>query len=189
MLNHFTKTVPFASIRHNDLPYYVTEGYGGRAIESWPVYSFYSDYLKGDKEVARESFRIWYHDQLNKYHNISKSEGGMHQGTLYALIEKRSGGHLEGALPAVVDSVIREKVESRFALLESIRRNGYDPTIERIDGIKKHGYVYLMGGHHRAAALRALGAAELPGVLVFPHQIIYNSFTLIRRIRDHATFR
>lgn len=189
MLKHFIKTVPFSSIRHNDLPCYVEEGYGGKTIECWPVYDFYCDYLKGNRKAAHEAFRLWYHNQLKKYHNVSKDLGGMYRGTLYMLIEKRSGTHFKNADPEMVDQAIREKVAQRFALLESIQRDGYDPTIERVDGVRKHGFVYLKGGHHRAAALLALGEKEFPGILVFPNQIIYNSFTLIRSIKDHATFR
>lgn len=189
MLKHFIKTVPFSSIRHNDLSCYVEEGYGGKAIECWPVYDFYCDYLKGNKKTAHEAFRLWYHDQLKKYHNVSKDLGGMYRGTLYVLIEKRSGTHFKSAGPETVDAAICERVTQRFALLESIQRDGYDPTIERVDGVHKHGQVYLTGGHHRAAALRALGEERFPGILVFPHQIIYNSFTVIRRIKDHAKIR
>ncbi len=177
------QSVPFSKLRHSNLSSYVVEGYGGRSIDMWPVYTFFCQYARGEKELAQKNFEQWYKVQLQNYHKVAKSEGGMYKGSLYLLIEKRSGNIFENASDEVIRDTIRERVKQRFELLESIKNLGYDSSSERIDGVKKNGYVYIYGGHHRAAALLALGNDELPAVLVFPNQLVYNLFCLLRNIK------
>lgn len=177
------QTIPFSKLRHSDLLCYVVEGYGGQHIEEWPVYTFFCEYLRGEEEKAQYGFEHWYRGQLEKYHNTANEAGGMYNGSLYTLIEKRSGGAFKDASEDIIQSAIRERVEERFALLKHIHDYGYNSHGERIDGVKKGGYIYIHGGHHRAAALRALGKTELPGVLVFPNQFVYNLFCFLRNIK------
>jgi hypothetical protein len=177
------QSVPFSKLRHSDLPCYVAEGYGGRPIEKWPVYTFFCQYVQGKKDLAQKNFEEWYTVQLQKYHKVAKKEGGMYKGSLYLLIEKRSGSAFEDANDEILRTAIHERVQQRFALIENIQNLGYNPNSERIDGVKKNGYVYIHGGHHRAAALRALGEDALPAVLVFPNQLVYNLFNLLRNIK------
>lgn len=184
MLTHFLQSVPLASIRHNDLPSYRAEGFGGRPIEEWPVYRFFKMYREGERETATRNFEDWYRDQLEKYSAVSKERGGMYRGSLYNLIEKRCGVSFGEAGDECVREAIRERVVQRLSLLDTIRDRGYQSgESERIDAIRKGGLVYLAGGHHRAAILRALGRDELPGVLVFPNRFVYNLFNFLRKIK------
>lgn len=183
MFTFFLQNVPLAHIRHNDLACYVVEGFGARPVEEWPVFNFFTQYLCGDKEAAIQNYVEWYTDQLSKYHNAPKKEGGMHKGSLYSLIETKCGTSFPLVDEVCKKAAIRERVEQRFQLLEAIREQGYKPEMaERIVAVKKNGHVYLRGGHHRVAVLQALGESELPSVLVFPNQLVYNLFYFLRNI-------
>ena len=154
MRRYFLQNIPFSKIRHNDLPCYVTEGFGGAPVETWPMHTFFRQYLSDGKEVAQENFEKWYKEQLAKYHSILKAEGGMHKGSLYDLIEKRCGVAFSEVDEECKKSAIREMVLRRFKLLEDIKESGYEVAeTERIDAVRKKGFFYLKGGHHRAALL------------------------------------
>lgn len=184
----FLRDIPLTNIRHNDLLCYMKEGYGAQAIEAWPMYRFFSLYYSGEKEMAIQSFASWYEEQLLKYHNTPKSEGGMYKGSLYTLIENYCKVPFREVDPLCKARAIRERVTQRFHLFEVIQREGYRPErAERILAFKKKGLVYLEGGHHRAAILRVLGKDTLPSVLVFPNQFIYNLFRFLRNIK-HGNF-
>lgn len=184
MHTFFLQIVPLTLVRHNDLPCYVAEGFGGKSIEEWPIYSFFIEYLNGDTEGARRKYESWYRDQLSKYATVSKKEGGMYLGSLYRLIEERSQKPFADTDEQCRGEVIRERVEQRFALLDTIQTEGYHvERAERIDAVRVGGLVYLRGGHHRAAALKALKYNELPGVLVFPNRCSYQLFNFLRTIR------
>lgn len=183
MLQSFRKTIPFSLIRHNDTPCYVREGYGGKPIEDWPVYGFICEYLEGKKGEAFDHYERWYIDQLSKYSTVPNNAGGMYKGSLYLLIERRAGAPFKDVPISTKTQAIHERVQQRFALVDSIKKKGYDANSERIEAVKKNGYVYLRGGHHRAAALRALDYDALPGILVFPNEFIYNIVTLLRKIK------
>lgn len=180
MKRFFLKSVPFSQIRHNDVKCYLDEGFGGKPIEAWPPYSFFRGYIDGDTKKAHEDFYHWYREQLGKYHNIEKSDGGMYKGSLYRLIESETQKPFDQVDEEAVSKAIHKRVEQRFALLDSIRTNGYKEGGETIKGVRRGGFVYLLGGHHRAAILRALGFKELPNVFVFPHKILYSLYTKIR---------
>ena len=181
MYQYFLQNVPLSRIRHNDLSCYLKEGFGGSSVEAWPIHTFFKQYIAGEKEVAQENFEKWYKEQLGKYHSTPKAEGGMHKGSLYELIEKKCGTPFSEVKEDCKNVAIREKVLERLKLLEDIRQRGYKPAeAERIDAVQKKGFVYLQGGHHRAAALYALGWSELPAILVFPNQFVYNLFCFLR---------
>ncbi len=175
-----THNVSFSRIRCSDLPCYVTEGFGGRPIEEWPPYTFFDLYLKGEKETAHGGFVRWYSGQLEKYHGVSKKEGGMYKGSLYRLIEQEAQKSFDNVDTDTKNMVISKRVDQRLSLLESIQAEGYKDDTEQIQGVRKKGNVYLCGGHHRAAILRALGQETLPNVLVFPHKTLYSVYTKIR---------
>lgn len=180
MKSLLTKSVPFSNIRHNDLPCYTKEGFGGKPIEQWPPYTFFCEYLAGHKEGAYTDFALWYRRQLDKYGHVLKSEGGMHKGSLYQLIENEAQKPFNEVDEETKDKAILKRVGQRFALLEKIRSEGFGKGGEIIKGVKKGSNVYLLGGHHRAAILRALGHEILPNVLVFPNKTLYSLYTKLR---------
>ncbi len=172
------KNVPFSRLLCSDQEAYVKEGFGGNDIMTWPVYAFYQAYLNGQREAAHAAFCDWYLDQLRKYHATLKEKGGMLWGSLYRLIiqkyaEKRIDYRDDiFSDPVVVTQAIKERVDQRFAFLESIRQRGYDcKSADPIVGIKKKRYIYIVNGHHRWAALKLLGYDSLPEVRVFGQNI------------------
>lgn len=181
MYQYFLQNVPLSRIRHNDLSCYVAEGFGGAPVEAWPIHTFFKQYIAGEKEVAQENFEKWYKEQLEKYQYVPKAEGGMYEGSLYQFIEKHCKAPFSEVKEDCKNSAIRLRVAQRFQLLEDIKKRGYKMAeTERIDAVRKNGFFYLKGGHHRVALLFALGWRELPGVLVFSNQLLYNLFCFLR---------
>jgi hypothetical protein len=165
--------MPISKLRFSTQKTYTADGYGGKDVTTWPVYRFFLAYLNGDHEGARAAFCSWYLAELNKYHAIPKKEGGMHGGSLYKLIVEQyieKGIAYRGDIftdPEVVNKAIRKRVDQRLALLTSIQQKGYDVTSDNpVKGVKKNGYVYITNGHHRWAALKALGYHNIPKILV-----------------------
>jgi hypothetical protein len=118
------------------------------------------------------------------YSLIPKSSGGMQNGSLYGLVERKCGVKFNEASVDCKIAAIKERVGERFSLFDQIQNEGYQPEkSERIEAFRKGGLVYLCGGHHRAAILKVLGYDKLPNVLVFPNQFIYNVFRLIRNLK------
>jgi hypothetical protein len=187
----FARDVPLDRIRHNDRPVYMREGYGGQPIEAWPIYGFIQTYCEGDGEVARRDFGGWYREQLAKYWDVPVALGGMCRGSLYRLIEAshrergaRFDGDFEHAREDIVARCIDERVEQRLSLVEAIRRDGYRPErAGRVLAVKGRGCVYMKGGHHRAAALKALGYDVFPGLVVLPRTLLW----IVRRLRSPRT--
>jgi hypothetical protein len=175
VLRRAAREVPLARILHNDRPVYVAEGYGGRAISHFPPYAFFRLHEDGRPEQASAAFGSWYREQFRKYAGVPKQVGGMRNGTLHRLLAEvcREAGTVLPADPAAVDDALLERaivrrVAQRFELLSSIRRDGYDPGLGKpILAWRRGGDVVLTGGHHRAAALLALGREALPAVSVF----------------------
>ena len=173
------KNVAFSKLRIYELEVYVIEGWLGNDVTKWPVYAFYQVYLNGQHEAAHAAYCNWYLDQLRKYHTTAKEKGGMHEGSLYRLIVQK---YAENGIdsqddifsdPAIVAQGIKERVDQRFALLESIRQRGYDSKVpEPAVGIKKRGCVYIINGGHRWAALKALGYDSFPEVRVLNGNIL-----------------
>lgn len=176
--------VPFSQLRHNDLPAYVAAGYGGKELTEWPVYDFFLEYLSGDMGSATSAYESWYFEQLKDYADVPKSKGGMQFGSLYRLIEKETGKPFGEVTDLEKKKVISIRVRQRFALLARIVGEGYVPEKgDRIEAVKKGKYIYLKGGHHRAAALLALGEEVLPNVFVFPHPFVYALYTIARNLK------
>lgn len=186
----FIQDICFDVIRHDDKHCYVIEGFGGQPVVKWPIYRFYDQYLRGNRDLAAMEYEAWYMDQITKYCHISKSSGGMKKGSLYKLIEtlhhKKSiifDGILTNANQNIIEEAIRERVGYRFMLLESIMKEGYQPnSCDRIIGVKKNGSVFLKGGHHRTAILKALGYSKVPDVIVYPSNTLYLIMKRIRKI-------
>lgn len=172
------KNVDFSKLRFSDQEIYVKESFGGKDITTWPVYAFYQTYLEGQREAAHAAFCDWYLDQLRKYHATPKEKGGMLWGSLYRLIVQKYAdkgidyGDDIFFNPAVVTQGIKERVDQRFAFLGSILQKGYDSKVaDPVVGIKKKGYIYIINGHHRWAALKLLGYDSFPEVRVFSENI------------------
>ena len=180
----FTRDVPLDLIRHNDVPVYKREGHGGKPIAAWPIYTFVKAYSEGRQDVARGEFARWYREQLMKYMEVPGELGGMFQGSLNRLIEaahSASGAELHASMRNARDEIvtrcIEQRVEQRLSLVDAIRRDGYVlQRASRVMAVKSRGCVYLKGGHHRAAILKALGYQAFPRLVVLPRSL----FALIR---------
>ena len=174
ILATLAREVALEEIRHDDRPVFVSEGYGGRPIDSFPPCRFYRLLHEGRRDEAFEKFSGWYVEQFRKYASVPKKLGGMQNGTFHRLLTSvagNDGGTL--LLPAsaskdLLGRAARLRVEQRMALFEGIRDHGYQPALGKpILGVRRNGCVYLIGGHHRAAALEVLGRRTLPAVSVF----------------------
>lgn len=191
------KDVPLSSIRHSDRKCYVQEGHGGREIEVWPIYRFIHQYVNGDMEQAREDFADWYLDQFMKYRHVPKQLGGMRGGSLARVVEGEvvaapvAGGRSREAgtdesydeANARLQKAIALRVEQRLELVESIRVDGYTPNLsDPVLAIKQNHCLYLEGGHHRAAVLKALGWSVFPGVKVFRGRAHYRLWLWCRAL-------
>ena len=181
--------VHLSRLRFSDQEAYVKEGFGGKDVTAWPVYAFYQSYMEGQREAAHAAYCNWYMEQLKKYHTTSKEKGGMNWGSLYQLIaQKYAEKQIDYGDDIFFDRVVvtlgtQERVDQRFAFLESIIQKGYDPKLASHSmGIQKKGYIYIINGHHRWAALKLLGYDYLPEVLVFRNNIRKIKKT-IQRIR------
>lgn len=194
------RDLPMECLRHSDRPCYLREGHGGRAIEAWPIYRFFAMYAEGETERAHVEFANWYRQQFMKYRDVPKRIGGMRDGSLARTIgpltdrtadaktipDTDEGGSSE-MISAALHEAVDLRVKQRFQLVDSIRGRGYVPTqSDPVLGIRKADGVYLEGGHHRAAALKALGWTELPGVLVFPDRLHYAAWRWLWAIRHSA---
>lgn len=185
-----------SSIRHSDRSCYVQEGHGGREIEVWPIYRFFHQYVNGDTEQARVDFADWYLDQFMKYRHVPKRVGGMRGGSLARVVEAEGNeaSAIAGFPEAGADDggdvanarlrkAIALRVEQRFELVESIRQNGYTPNLsDPVPAIKQNQCLYLEGGHHRAAVLKALGWSVFPGVKVFKGRAHYRLWLWFRAL-------
>jgi hypothetical protein len=179
LLDATARDVPLERIRHDDRPIYVAEGYGGRSIDHFPPFRFYSALHAGRRCEAIDGFAAWYVRQFRTYGAVEKKQGGMRNGTLHRLLLSLGGGSDAGHAAAEADDedllrrAARLRAEQRMSLFESIRDLGY--WVERtppIIGAVRGRDVYLTGGHHRAAALRVLGWTCLPRVSVFPSRFL-----------------
>ncbi|HVY56211.1 MAG TPA: oligosaccharide flippase family protein [Thermodesulfobacteriota bacterium] len=170
----FMRSVPIAHLRCDEREIYVKDGYGGKPIECWPVYGFFAQFTSGDVSGAQEEYERWYADEFSKYGSVGKERGGMKNGSLYKKVERM---HQEKNLSFVdtspdeeiVREAIAKRVEERFGLIRSIREKGYCPSRrDVIYGVRRNGAVILWNGHHRVAALKALGYTEVPDIFIVP---------------------
>ena len=151
-----------ASVRHDPGPPYNLEGYGGLPVDEWPIYRFFHRYVQGRPEQAVQDFADWYEVQYGRYGDIPKSRGGLKGGSLDRLILRNAS---EG-ISAQESFVIR--AQQRFELLMSIRDNGYRPVMKSpVIGLRRVGgrELFILNGHHRVAALAALGMQQVPSLL------------------------
>jgi hypothetical protein len=160
--------------------------------------------VNGDTEQARLDFEDWYLDQFLKYRHVPKRLGGMRGGSLARVVAAgvdaapaAGGGSREAGADdshdvanARLRNAIALRVEQRFELLESIRQYGYTPNMaDPILAIKRSRCLYLEGGHHRAAVLKALGWSVLPGVKVFRGRACYRLWSRCRALAHAVASR
>ncbi|HUO50618.1 MAG TPA: hypothetical protein VMU25_03615 [Candidatus Paceibacterota bacterium] len=170
----FLREIPLSAIICDDSPSYREAGYGGTPIREWPFYRFYAMYLSGAKEEAARAYEKWYAEQFAQFKDVPKTRGGMQGGSLERTIIEL---HRNRAIPFthsvydpdLVKEGIAQRVHERFELLESIKQKGYTPSPrDLVKGIRRGNTIMLKHGHHRAAALLALGYSEMPSVFVVP---------------------
>ena len=187
LLSPWVQDVPLEKLRHDTKPIHLAEGFGGQPIEFFPPYRFFRLYQEQRYEEARDQFRAWYREQFRKYSSIGKNVGGMRKGSLYRLVAAEHSRHgltvSNGAQfkEQLVENAIAMRVEQRLELLAAISKSGYDPKrADTVVGLARSGgAIYLTGGHHRAAALKAIGEKVLPGVIVLSPRMRY----VLKRIR------
>jgi hypothetical protein len=160
------RTVALADLRCNDKPIARQQGFGGRPIECFPVYGFFRLYLERP-EAAHAPFRRWYREWFVERQGWRhpKSDGGLAGGSLQRAVEvahhRRHGTVLaspEAAEADLVEQAIDERVRHYFAVLESIRDAGFDADRKPpILALQAGDLYFLRNGHHRCAALAALG--------------------------------
>lgn len=175
VLRGVARDVPMTQVRHDDRAVFVAEGYGGRPIEEFPPFRFYSLVLAGREDEARRAWGLWYREQLRKHGREPKRAGGMQGGTLYRLVAAvcaAEGAPFEGDVDAVPEAAlaraIEQRVDQRLELLRSIQQHGYQFSRSTpVLGLRRGDAVYLTGGQHRAAALRALGRDTMPSLSLF----------------------
>jgi hypothetical protein len=164
-----TEDISIENIKSIDLSTYVNEGYGGKHISYFPPSKFFKLFLDGEKEKAINDFINWYDCQFKKYFNVPKNKGGMKNGSLYRLIEERHKDNniylkedLSNLKEDIYKEAVRERVKQRIDLFEDIKDKGYKQNDDIIYGVKRNGYIYLKGGHHRCAACCVLGYKTVP---------------------------
>lgn len=170
IINMYLKDIPVLNIRLVKTRTSIKEGWGGKSIESFPPYQFFKTYIKGDKERATKSFEQWYYNRLIKdgQYAVAKADGGMRGGSLYRLIAELHRGegiklksNFSNADEVLIHQGIKMRVLDRFALLNSIRSNGYYCCWDYIR-VKKEGDSYtLIHGNHRVAALALSGYSSV----------------------------
>lgn len=166
--------VPIAAIRCDDKPFMATLGHGSRPITEFVVYQAFCTYL-ADPPVGRQMLQDWYWDWWvhKRAWQVHKRLGGGRGGTLWsaartahALANKPFPENMASAEPELLKAAITQVAGHRLALLLSIRDNGYcnDPA-NPIRGIVRNHRLILTDGHHRVAALAALGHSKVPLVI------------------------
>jgi len=173
--------VSMSILRHDDKKCHIEEGSGAKPVEQWSIYLFFKTYTEGRKEEAVKNFTNWYLQQYVKYSHIDKRYGGMFKGSLYNVIEKARGKNKpapDNASAEIENSAVLEAitifVRDRFKLLDSIRAIGYS-TKDRVKiiGVRRKDHIIIRNGHHRVAALKALGFSQVPLIQVYPNTVSY----------------
>lgn len=191
---NFQNKVPISKFYYSRKKCYVNEGFGGQQIILSPIYSFYQEYIHGDKQQAINAWCDWYQDQFNKYHDVSKAHGGMHKGSLYRLIlmnhniAHQNISDMKDADPKIIKSAISQRVAQRFSLAEQIINEGYVTDLSNpITAIKKNGKYYLTGGHHRVCILAAMGEKFIPKVYIKRGRLIKDLYFLTIKLKSHLS--
>jgi hypothetical protein len=193
-LRPFQCDVAIVRLRHDSRHVHLQEGYGGQPIERFPPYEFFRHYTFGDVDGAKAAFRAWYVEQFRKYQGVSKAKGGLHNGSLYrkvVAVHQRAGVVLAAKQPVfqqdLVERAIDQRVEERFAFFASVKDRGYKPEAsDPVFGVlHDDDTVHLMHGHHRAAAVLALGNETLSRVTVLtPRTLaVFSRLRLVRGCR------
>lgn len=159
------RIVPIERLLCNDKPIAKRQGFARRPITDFPVSRAFHLYLE-NPAAGIEYLIEWYREQIfeRKVWRFPKRSGGMATGSLARAAERL---HTERGLPwtgfesaerELIDEAIHERVSYYFELLESIRRNGFRRELgPPIQCSADRGFFELINGHHRVAALEALG--------------------------------
>ena len=138
VLASLARDVPLEEIRHDDRPVFVSEGYGGRPITSFPPFEFYRLFHEGKRDEAFERFSAWYVDQFRKHESVPKKLGGMRNGTFHRLLLSLSEDGAAG--DDLLRRAARLRAEQRMAIFESIRDVGYQPALGKpVIGVRRDG--------------------------------------------------
>lgn len=181
--------VAIGDLRHDDRPAYIEDGFGGRPLGHWPVFRFFQLYKSLDESEAEEAFVAWYADQFMRHGQRPKSEGGMRDGSLYRMVvdEHVRRGQPVDLSAGVFDSdtlqhAIRCRVRQRLSFFESVIRDGFVISKEDpIRGVRENGAITIRSGHHRVAALLAIGEEFVPAMMVYPGWIAERTDRALRR--------
>jgi len=161
------RTVPISVLRCEQREVAIEEGWGGQPIDRFPPCGYYRMFNDGNEKKAVAAMQNWYHERfvVRRLHNVAKANGGMHNGSLYRLIERlhyANGIELEANLSNVTESLMQEaieiKVQERIEIFKSIRLQGYSSGWNYISARKQGPHYILIDGHHRVAALDVCGS-------------------------------
>ena len=167
------RDVNISKLRTNNREIQLKEGWGGKDISFWPPYEFFRAYLNGQREAAARSYYDWYVDLFSRYHAVPKSRGGIYGGDLYKqIVRKYEENNIDFHgdifyMPEILSGAIKERVDSRFALLEYIKQNGDAAKFDApIRGKQRDGYIYILNGNHRCAMFKLLGYRTIPEIRI-----------------------
>ncbi|MCU0918034.1 MAG: hypothetical protein MUC88_26240 [Planctomycetes bacterium] len=171
------KTVPISALRCERTRVALQEGWGGRTIDVFPPHRFYRMFHDGAEQEARAAMADWYYQRFVDGHlcEVAKSAGGMHGGSLHRELERLHLARgialdttLRNADASLVREAIRARVQERFELFQSIRRQGYACSWDYIAVKENDGSYELTDGHHRVAALDVCGHRFIQAALTNP---------------------
>lgn len=146
------------------------EGWGGKKITELPMYKFFDTYINVNKEKAFKDMYDYYFEETITSGKIfiTKKNGGLKGGTLYHKIHnehKKRGIILDKNLTNlnidIVEYIIKLRVKCRLNMIESIKLNGYNPSYDFVQVVKKDNYFYITAGHHRTATMHLLGYKKI----------------------------
>ncbi|GAH69936.1 unnamed protein product, partial [marine sediment metagenome] len=99
---------------------------------------------------------------------IPKVKGGWFKGPLYIAVdtlfrEKNLFIDQNTILknPDLIKQAIQQRISHYFNLVESIKKYGFDPSLNPVRVVNKNGVIYLLDGHHRVAILSILGYKKI----------------------------
>ncbi len=177
IVSRFLEDIPISAITPEITDVSIKEAWAGKHIEYFPPYDFFRTYLSGKKDQAKKDMERWYYNRLieDNLCIVPKKQGGMLNGSLFRIvaeIHKQKGINLKTNLCngeyTLIMQGIRETVERRFKLVDSILHCDYQNTGNPIY-LKRTGNRYiLINGHHRVAALAACGHSSVMAVTSRP---------------------
>ncbi len=164
-------------------------GFGGKDIKYFPPYEFLKVYIK-QPEKANILFSNWFYDTFlhKSAWKIPKVKGGWFRGPLYiavdTLFREKSlfidhNTILKNA--DLIKQAIQQRISHYFNLIESIKKYGFDPSLEPVRFTIKNGLYYLLDGHHRVAILSILGYKKILILKRTALGSILNKFLLIKK--------